>query len=52
MMRAIEKAVEYVCGMKVKEIDPNSKDIITPTGIQSRLMRDQWLFDEEIGGWD
>jgi len=47
---AVEKAIEYVCGVKMKDIDPKSKDIVTSTGIQSRPMGDQWLFDEEIGG--
>jgi hypothetical protein len=49
---AIEKAFEYVCGVKMKDVHPKSQDIITPTGVKSRQMKDQWLFDEEIGGWN
>jgi hypothetical protein len=35
-------------GVKMEGCAPK---VITPTGIQSRQMKDQWLFDEEIGGW-
>jgi hypothetical protein len=49
---AVEKAFEFVCGVNMKDVDPNSKDLVTSTGIMSRPMRDQWLFDEEVGSWD
>jgi hypothetical protein len=50
---AIEKAFEYVCGIKMKDVDPKSHDIITSTGIRSGPVEDQWLFDdEEIGSWN
>ena len=50
---AIEKAFEYVCGIKMKDVDPKSHDIITSTGIRSGPEKDQWLFDDaEIGSWN
>ena len=48
---AVKKAFEYVCGVKMEDVDTMSQDIITSTGIQSGPGRDKWLFEEEIGTW-
>ena len=49
---AIEKAFEFVCGMKMKDVNSKSKDVITIKGIVRTLKRDQWMFEEEVGSWE
>jgi len=49
---AIEKAFEFVCGMKMKDVNPKSKDIVTVKGIARIPKRDQWMFEEEVGSWE
>jgi hypothetical protein len=38
--------------MKMKDVNPKSKDIITVKGIARIPKRDQWMFEEEVGSWE
>jgi len=49
---AVEKAFKYVCGINTKDVDSKSRDIVTLTGVVPGPVRDDWLFEQDIGGWD
>jgi hypothetical protein len=34
--KAVEKAFQFVCGIKMDDVNTGSNDILTSTGIQSR----------------
>jgi hypothetical protein len=54
---AVKKAFRYVCGIPIDEVDPESKDILTTSGIMQSGNADEHLFEGEdewtaIGKWD